>query len=103
MEKQARIYGIISSVLYLALFFPAFYIGMLIPNLLENSNVTTGSGIAIVLLSILAPIMIIVGIGMIWYKYFARNYRGAYLACLFPLASCLTILFLMYVIKIIFL
>jgi hypothetical protein len=103
MEKQAKVYGIICSVLYLALFFPAFYIGMLIPHLLENANVTTRSGIAIVFLSILAPIMIIIGIGMIWYKYFSGNYRGAYLACLFPLLSCLAILFLMFLIKIIFL
>lgn len=102
MEKQARIWGIACTVIYLALFFPSFYIGMLNPHLLDNANVTTWPGLAIVFLSLLAPISIVIGIGVIWYMYFAENYVMVYVGCALPLACSMIILLLMKIIQVFF-
>ncbi len=95
--------GIGCTLVYLALFFPSFYIGMLCPHLFENASVTTATGLAIIFLSMLAPLSLMVGVAMIWYYYFAGEYKKAFYACGFPVAACVVILFCMMIIRVIFL
>ena len=84
-QRLAGYLGVICSFVYLALFFPSFYVAMFVPNLFENSQMTASLGIIVVFLSISVPLSIVVSIGMIWFMYFRGAYKNVYFFCLFPL------------------
>ena len=75
----------IASFVYLALFLPSFYVGILCPGLYENANITATIGILIVFLSIVPPVAIVVSIGMMWFMYFQGAWRNVFLFALLPL------------------
>ncbi len=84
-QRLAGYLGVICSFLYLALFFPSFYVAILAPNLFENAHMTASIGIIVVFLSVSVPLSIVVSIGLIWFMYFRGAYKNVYFFCLFPL------------------
>lgn len=98
-QKIAGYVGVICSFIYLALFLPSFYIGMLCPELFENTNITATIGITIVFLSALAPVSIVVAIGLIWFMYLRASYKAMYFFCVFPLLISAGIIFALLLIR----
>jgi hypothetical protein len=99
IQKRARNIGIICSILYLALFFPSFYIFMLAPGMFENPHMTDAIGIMLIVIDICVPLSLIVSLWMIWQKYWQGAYRAVYAACALPVVTCLTALVVMTVIQ----
>lgn len=102
-QKKARFCAFICSTLYLALFFLSFYIIIFIPNLFGNPEIGDTTGLLLVFLSLLAPLSIVVSIGLIWNRYLNQDYKNVYFACLIPLATALVVIVLMKLIQILFL
>ena len=102
-KVRAATVAIVSTVIYVGLFFPSFYVFMLNPHLFENAEVTSFTGIVLVLLSVCVPVSIIVAIGMIGTHYFRAEYKRMYLYCLLPIAVTIVVLVLMGLIRLVLL
>jgi len=103
LKSQAKYAGFITSFLYLALFFPSFYILLLMPHLYENANITTSIGLIIIALSVSVPLSIVIGIGGTWYMYLQENYKSSLLFCFLPCLVALAVLIVMTFIEKMFL
>ncbi len=101
MQNQAKYSAVIATILYLALFFPSFYIGMLSPPLFENANITTVSGVLVVTLSLLEPLALVVSVCTMWYMYFQEEYYKVFFWCLFPLFVGIAIVIIFKIIELI--
>src|SRR6185295_5272700 len=101
-DKQARLTGLIATGLYLALFFPSFYIFML-AGLFEHPEMSGTIGVILVFLSAACPLSIVAGIGLIWNRYFRKDYKGVYISCTIPIIATIIIVVLMKLIEWLFL
>jgi hypothetical protein len=87
-KKIARYIGIGCTLLYLALFFPSFYVGLLCPDMSGDNAPASGTiGTAIVLMSILVPFSLIVSILSLWAMYVQNWLRAMYFCCLIPVIT----------------
>ena len=101
-KHQAKFWAIGCTFLYLIFFFPSFYIFML-AGLFENPEMTGSIGVILVFLSAACPLSIVIGLGLIWNRYFRKDYKGVYIYCAFPAICTLIILMLMKLIQAVFL
>ncbi|MBS0656510.1 MAG: hypothetical protein JSR46_12095 [Verrucomicrobia bacterium] len=93
-KKTARYVGIGCTLLYLALFFPSFYVGLLGPSMGSNGPTSGGVALAFVFMSIFVPFSLIASIMLLWAMYVQRSFRAMYFCCLLPVITALLMLFL---------
>lgn len=103
LKRQAKYSALISTLIYLALFFPSFYVLLLMPHFYQNATITTSMGLLIISLSLSVPLSIVIGIGGTWYNYFQENYKSSMLFCFLPCLVALAVLIMMTFIEKVFL
>lgn len=86
-KKIARYIGASCTILYLALFFPSFYVGLLCPDMTGNTPTVGSIATAIVLMSILVPFSLILSILLLWAMYVQNRIRAMYICCLIPIIT----------------
>jgi hypothetical protein len=99
-QKKPVVYGLVASFLYLALFFPSFYVSFLVPGLFENPNMTGTIGVILVFLSVLVPCAIVASIGLIWFMYFRDSLKLMLFFCFFPIIVSCSVLFVFFLIRV---
>jgi hypothetical protein len=102
-QKTAKVFGLICTLVYLALFFLSFYAIIFLPSLYGNPDMTSKIGVLLVFLSLLPPLSIVISIGLIWNRYFSQDYLGVYISCLIPIATIIFVVVLMKIIQVLFL
>lgn len=102
-QKQAKIFALMCTCVYLALFFLSFYVIIFLPALYGNPDMTDRIGLLLIFLSLLAPLSIVVCLGLIWNRYFACDYHAVYLSSAIPIVTVICVVIAMKTIEVLFL
>lgn len=94
-KKQARWVATAATLLFLALFFPSFYIGLFGSAIANNDTISGTVGTVMVFASIAVPFFLIFSIFLLWRRYFQGRFYDMYLACCLPFGVALIMWLLM--------
>jgi len=94
-KKWARWCATGCTLLYLALFFPSFYIGLIGSHIANSDTISGRTGTIMVFASVAVPFSLIFCIFLLWRKYFQERFQAMYIACIGPFIVALLMWLLM--------
>ena len=73
------------TVLYMILFFPFFYMGLLSSMVFDNPRMTVPVGLSIIFLTLLISLSMPVSVYLMWSRYLRGEYKKSRIFCALPI------------------
>ena len=87
VKKTAKCLAVISTLIYIVLFPPFFYMGLLSSMIFDNPRMTAPVGLSIIFLTLLISLSMPVSIYLIWSRYLRGLYKKTLFFCALPLMT----------------
>ena len=84
-RKNAKHCAVGFTVLYMVLFLPFFYMGLLSSMVFDNPRMTASVGLSIIFLTLLISLSMPVSIYLMWSRYLRGEYKKTRIFCALPI------------------
>lgn len=84
-QKSAKRCAVGFTILYIILFLPFFYMGLLSSMVFDNPRMTVPIGLSIIFLTLLISLSMPVSIYLMWSRYLRGEYRKTLIFCALPI------------------
>lgn len=84
-RKSAKYYAVGFTILYIVLFLPFLYMGLLSSMIFDNPSMTVPVGLSIIFFTFLIPLSMPVSIYLTWSRYLRGQHKKARIFCILPI------------------